>query len=395
MASSTPGLFATLHRLLIPRPDTVSLQEKLVSGLTGMVAILLVMAVSAQFLAPADLPWVVASMGASAVLLFAVPHGPLSQPWNLIGGHLISAAIGISIAQLVPETISAAALAVGLAISVMYITRCLHPPGGATALTAVVGGPSIQALGYQYMVTPILLNIVVMLAWALLVNNLIRNRRYPESLQRPATGSGAQRSVPPSALDIAPGDLEYAMREMGEYVDVSVSDLRSLIELTASHAAQREIGDLRCRDIMVADPRSVDYDTRSDEVWALMATLKVRGIPVVDRRRQVIGIVTVADFLRHIKGPDEHSPGARLKRFLTRSTGDTTDKPEYAGHLMNKNPITVTEDQPVMELFPIYLSHGVHHLPVVDGDGRLTGMLTPKDLLRALYSQLLHVGATA
>lgn len=393
MAPNNPGLFTTLQRLFIPRPDTVSLKEKLISGLAGMVAILLIMAISAYSLAPADLPWVVASMGASAVLLFAVPHGPLSQPWNLAGGHLISAFIGITIAQFIPETITASALAVGLAISVMYITRCLHPPGGATALTAVVGGPSIQALGYQYMVTPILLNVVVMLAWALLINNLIHNRRYPESLKQTTASVRQRRTAPKSALDIAPGDLEYAMREMGEYVDVSVSDLRALIELTASHAAGRKLGGVRCHDIMTPAPDSVDYDTRTDTVWRLMAKFKVRGIPVVDRHQRVIGIVTVADFLHHIEGPDRHGPGERLKRFLTRSTTDTTDKPEYAGHLMSKRPVTVNEDQAVMELFPIYLSQGCHHLPVVDADGRLTGMLTPKDLLRALYDQLLHIGA--
>ena len=394
MKPNLPTAVRRVLTLFLPRPDTVQFREKLVSGLAGLVGIALIMAVSAHFLAPADLPWVVASMGASAVLLFAVPHGPLSQPWNFVGGHLISAFIGISVAQQVPGTVVAAALAVGLAISVMYVPRCLHPPGGATALTAVVGGDSVQALGYHYMVTPILINVAVMLAWALLINNLISNRRYPESLGRgmdAAGGGGAGAGG--GGLSITAGDLEYAMREMEEYIDISVSDLRSLVELTAAHAARRELGEVLCRDIMTRDPVSVDYDTPVETVWQRMAELKVRAMPVVDRTRRVIGILTIADFLRQVRGGGGEGLGERLLRFIVPTPGLSADKPEYAGHLMQRHPVTVGEGQHVMELFPVYLSHGVHHLPVVDDRGRLTGMLTPKNLLQALYGELLLCGA--
>jgi CBS domain-containing membrane protein len=88
-------------------------------------------------------------MGASAVLLFAVPLGPLSQPWNFVGGHLISGLIGVTIAQWVPDMVVASTLAVSLAIFVMYVTRCLHPPGGATALTVVAGSYQLQERGFH------------------------------------------------------------------------------------------------------------------------------------------------------------------------------------------------------------------------------------------------------
>ena len=387
---------AELYRAFLPSPDTVPMREKLVSGLAGLVGIALIMLVSAQFLAPRDLPWVVASMGASAVLLFAVPHGPLSQPWNFVGGHLISAFIGITVAQLVPDTVLAASLAVGIAISVMYITRCLHPPGGATALSAVVGGPTVQALDYQYMVTPVLINLVVMLAWALLVNNLLGNRRYPEKLRKPATSpvEGKPQNVV-AGLGVRPEDLDYAMRELGEYIDLSVSDLRALVELTAAHAARRELGKLTCGDIMTPDPARVRYDTPVEEAWRKMGELRVRALPVVDERERVIGILTIADFLRQVKQSGEGALAERLRRFIRPSSGLTTDKPEYAGHLMTRDPVVIRVSQHVMDLFPIYLSEGVHHLPVVDEEGRLTGMVTPKDLLRALYGELLRCGGAS
>ena len=176
-----PGRFRTLF---FPPADNVSLGEKALSGLAALGGIGLVMLASSLFLAPRDLPWVVASMGASAVLLFAVPLGPLSQPWPFVGGHLISGVIGVTVAALIPEPVTAAAVAVSLAIFVMYLTRCLHPPGGATALTVVVGGDAVHALGYQYLLTPVLLNVAVMLSWALLINNLLPNRYYPNTLKK-------------------------------------------------------------------------------------------------------------------------------------------------------------------------------------------------------------------
>ena len=383
-----------LLRAFLPSPDTVGIGEKVISGLAGLVGIGLIMAVSAQFLAPRDLPWVVASMGASAVLLFAMPHGPLSQPWNFVGGHLISAFIGITVAKLVPDTVTAAALAVGTAISVMYITRCLHPPGGATALSAVVSGPAVHALGYRYMVTPVLVNVVVMFAWALFINNVLGNRRYPEKLRKPATGPASESPGKVVAgLGVAPEDLDYAMRELGEYIDLSASDLRALIELTAAHAARRELGTLTCRDIMTRNPAAVEYDTPVEQAWQKMAELKVRALPVVDHRRHVIGILTIADFLRQVKAPTGEPLAERLRRFLIPSRELHTDKPEYTGHLMTRKAVTVREDQHVMDLFPVYLSEGVHHLPVVDREGRLVGMVTPRDLLRALYGELLRCGA--
>ena len=131
-------LFTALVGMLLSVPGAVPLQT-LCFGLLG---IALVYWTSALLAPGGASTLVVASMGASAVLLFAVPHGPLSQPWALIGGHMVSAFIGVSCATLVPDTITAAALAVGLAIGAMHLLRCIHPPGGATALAAVVSGPS-------------------------------------------------------------------------------------------------------------------------------------------------------------------------------------------------------------------------------------------------------------
>jgi CBS domain-containing membrane protein len=158
--------------------------EKWVSGAGGLTGILGVMLVSQAYLGLSGSASLVASMGASAVLLFAVPHGPLSQPWAVFGGHLVSAIIGVACAGLHSQPLMASALAVALAISAMYYLRCIHPPGGATALTAVTGGDAVHALGFHYVLTPVLLNVLVILLVAIVFNFPFPWRRYPAAWVR-------------------------------------------------------------------------------------------------------------------------------------------------------------------------------------------------------------------
>jgi CBS-domain-containing membrane protein len=123
-------------------------------------------------------PLLIGSFGASAVLIYAAIDSPLAQPRNLVGGHIISAIVGVTCFKLLGETDLSCAMAVSLAITVMLLTKTLHPPGGATALIAVIT-PSIWPLGYYYVVTPAGLGAVIMLLVAMITNNLANKRRYP------------------------------------------------------------------------------------------------------------------------------------------------------------------------------------------------------------------------
>jgi len=121
----------------------------------------------------------VASMGAASVLLFTQPNSSMSQPWALVGGHLVSSSAGVMAALLISDPALAAATAVALAIAGMLAFRCLHPPGGAAALGAVLGGDSVTSLGFYYVLTPVLFNAIVLLCLAVIINNLYPGRRYP------------------------------------------------------------------------------------------------------------------------------------------------------------------------------------------------------------------------
>jgi CBS domain-containing membrane protein len=160
-------------------PARATLRDVLRSGLGGCVAIAAIVYFCDRFVGGQSGSLLVASMGASAVLLFALPHGPLSQPWAVLGGHGCSALIGVACAALIPDVSLAGALAVGSSIALMQVLRCVHPPGGATALSAVIGGPTVHALGLRYVLTPVLLNALVIVSVAVAFNSLLGTRRYP------------------------------------------------------------------------------------------------------------------------------------------------------------------------------------------------------------------------
>jgi CBS-domain-containing membrane protein len=162
-------------------PPRVGLREILWSWLGGFLGIAAVAYLNYQFVEGLGAVLLIASLGASAVLVFGAIKSPLAQPRNLVGGHLLSALIGVTAFKLLGGHLwLAAALAVATSIAVMHATRTLHPPGGATALMAVIGGAKISQMGYLFVVLPVGAGVVILLLVALLVNNLIPERRYPE-----------------------------------------------------------------------------------------------------------------------------------------------------------------------------------------------------------------------
>ncbi len=223
----------TLAAYLGIEADTTEHREKWLSGMGGFIGILVVAWVSSKVVAGYALPYLVASMGASAVLVFAAPHGKFSQPWSLCGGHVISALIGVACARWVPHVSTAGALAVGLTIVAMHYLRCIHPPSGGTALVAVLGGPQIQALGFSYAVVPVGLNVLLLLLAALLLNYPFPWRRYPLHLHRHLLPP-RQEAVPETALNSR--DLEYALKHIGSQVDVTAEELEHIYRLAEQHA---------------------------------------------------------------------------------------------------------------------------------------------------------------
>lgn len=171
-------------RYVLYRETLIDTKEHVLTFLGAFVGIGLVGFINSRYFVLNDNLFLIGSFGASSVLIYGVINSPLAQPRNLIGGHLISALIGVTVHQLIPgETWLAAALAVSLSIVAMQITKTLHPPGGATALIANIGSEKIKALGYLYVLNPVLSGVMILLAVALLFNNISSTRRYPARRQ--------------------------------------------------------------------------------------------------------------------------------------------------------------------------------------------------------------------
>jgi CBS domain-containing membrane protein len=169
-----------VSRYVMYKETLVNHKEHLWSFIGAFVGIGLIAFIQSQSLSQYENIFLIGSFGASSVLIYGAIQSPLAQPRNLIGGHIISALIGVTVYKFLPDIIwLTAPMAVALSIVAMQITKTLHPPGGATALIAVTGTPKITTLGYMYVVSPVLTGCLILFGVALIFNNITRNRRYP------------------------------------------------------------------------------------------------------------------------------------------------------------------------------------------------------------------------
>lgn len=333
--------------------------------------------------------WLVGPMGASAVLLFCLPASPLAQPWPVIAGNTLSAVVGVTVAHHVDSVLLAAPLAGGLAIAAMFSLRCLHPPGGAVALTAVLAGPAVMQMGYRFALLPVALNSALMVTGALIYNNLT-GRRYPHS-QQPQQNAHATADPAPSArVGFTSEDLDAVLAQYGQVLDVSRDDLEDIIVATESHAYSRRFGVITCGAIMSKDVVTLEFGTSLLEAWRLMRHHRVHALPVINRARRVIGIVSQTDFLAHSDIGDPATIGKRLRELLSKSGVTHSEKPEVVGQIMTAKVVTAKLDTPIAELVPLMADSGLHHIPVVDDENRFAGIVTQSDLVAALYQSRLR-----
>jgi CBS domain-containing membrane protein len=362
-------------RALWPAPVRVDARERW-RAVGGAAAGILFAGAISHWLAGAGglSPWLVAPIGASAVLVFAVPGSPMAQPWAVVGGNTVSALVGIACVLAIPEPALAAAAAVGLAIALMFALRCLHPPGGATALFAVLA----QASSFQFAAFPVLTNSLLLVLGGIAYNTLT-GRAYPHVQSAPGQGPARPGSRFTSA------DLDTALKHFNQVLDVSRDDLETLLHDAESAAYQRKLGDLRCADVMTPEPLAVQFGTPLDEAWALMRKRGIKALPVTDRARRIAGIVTVADFMRHADLDQHDGIGERLRGLVKRLGLTHNERPEVVGQIMTRQVQVASADRYLIELVPVFSQGGHHHIPIIDAEKRLVGIITQSDLVGALY----------
>ncbi len=241
----------TLLSIIGVELSAVSYREKILSALGGLIAIVSLIWVTRQALGLQGAMCLIASMGASGVLLFAVPHGQLSQPWPVIAGNVFSAFVGVLCYRCIPYEGLAAGAALGISILLMHQLKCIHPPGGATALTAVLGGDAVHALGFKFVVFPVLINVLIMVGVAILFNWGFKWRRYPAALGR----KNLSLKPHPLGLETSHEDIVKALRNLDSFVDITEEELLQLSRMIAREREARLLKTARQR-VRSAEPEA-------------------------------------------------------------------------------------------------------------------------------------------
>lgn len=321
-------------------------------GLTGLVTALLLPDAT-------TLPYLVAPMGASAVLVFALPAAPLAQPRAVLLGNFVSALCGVGAVQLFADPLLAGALGAGIAILVMQLLRCTHPPGGAVALFTAFGGDAVREAGFAFALLPIGLNSLLLVALGIAFNNLAGSR-YPHRAE-PATTASPRTSDQPATqrTGFTDGDVKAVLDRLEDRPDIEAADLAGLLRAVEAEAFSRRKPLPLCFDIMSRDVVTCHAGDRADAALALMDKKRVSALPVLDDKGHVTGLA-----------PRDVLAG----------------KPEaLVREVMLSGACMVAVDSPAAALVPL-LSDGVHHQAVVVWrNGSLAGLITQTDLLASLW----------
>lgn len=357
-----------LHaRLFEPLLAGATLRERLIGCVGALCCIALTglicrMALGNQ--ADLHLPLIVAPLGASAVLLFAVPASPLAQPWSIIGGNTISALTGVAVAHVVHDQTMAIGVGVSLAIAAMSFTRCLHPPGGAAALTAIIGGPVVTSAGFLFPFVPVGLNSAVLVGLGYLFHRLSK-RAYPHKPVRPAPNPHLTSDIDPDLrVGFRTEDIDSALEALHETYDVSADDLEIILRQVELQAILRSHGAVRCGDIMSRDVVAVEVRDDVELARSRLITHGIRLLPVLDTDRRLVGTVGL--------------------RELVGAAG------EVGSHM--SRPVTTARDAAALTLLPTLTDGRTHAVIVVDAELRIQGLITQTDLLGAV-AKLLPLAA--
>ncbi|ASY72549.1 membrane protein [Sinorhizobium fredii USDA 205] len=379
---------AVLLRRFMPSLVPVNGWERLRSSCGALIGILLTGFISTLAIGTdASLPLLIAPMGASAVLLFAAPSSPLAQPWSILGGNVVASTVGVTCALFIADPVVAAAVAIAVAIGAMLVLGCLHPPSGAVALTAVLGGPAIREAGYAFVLSPVAVNSLLILAVALVFNNLT-GRRYPH-LAPAVNVHKTQDPLPSQRLGVVPEDLQAVLAQYGEVVDISPEELDSFIHQAQIRAFTRRSGEITCGEIMSRDVLTVAPDTALRKAWRMLVEHRIQALPVVTEKDGMVGILTQMDFMKHTTLTADGRLQIGLRERIGNIIGLPAKSPRFVSEIMTTRVQSALPETMVAKLVPPMADMGLHHMPVVDADNRVVGIVTQSDLIAALFQRRL------
>lgn len=351
---------------LKPNYKVLPVKERILSGVGALCGLAISSLISWYVLGGIN-AWYIAPMGASSVLLFAVPNSPLAQPWNVIIGNILAGVIGVTCTQLLSDSTTAFSLAVGFAIFMMMTTDSLHPPSGAVAITAVLGGDAVHRLGFNFILYPVLLNSILLLVFAVFFNRLI-GRHYPLTAH---LNERSKDPTPTQKVSIQPKDIEYALDHHTELLDISQYDLEKIILQAQVHANERSMSTFVCQDIMSRDVIRLHEEDDIYQALDKFKSVNLMSLPVVNAQEKLVGTLALYEVVEWFKG----------------ATDPRNSWQHYVKQIMSRRVVTVEPSQPIQDLVPYFVEKSFNYIPVVEQE-RLIGIVSRADMIAALQQQI-------
>lgn len=310
--------------------------------------------------------FLMAPLGATAVLVFCVPNSPLAQPWSAVVGNVTAALVTLLVLPIVPAPWSVG-VAVGAAITAMMFVRALHPPGGAVALLTALDPSVASEAGLLFALMPVGLTTAV-LVLAAIVYNRATGRVYP--FRHPETD---ETGNPALRLGLTTEKLSELLDRFNQSTNLGVADLGRLLAAAEAEAAQHRFDGTTCVDIMTTTLITVRSDTPIPDAARLFRSHAIKSLPVVDEDMILRGLVLQADLLHIVATQDR--PTAWRQRSPLRTVSDVMRPADRA----------VPDDMPVGVLLNRLAVHGSEVVPVTR-EQRLVGILTRSDIMRLLLA---------
>lgn len=325
--------------------------------------------------------WMVAPLGASAVLIFAAPNSPLAQPWSVVVGNTLSALVALFLLSVLPHAEWVVALALGLAIVAMMATRALHPPGGAVAFLIEMGGTS----DWHTTLAPVAIGSILLVAVGIVWNRLT-GRVYPFRQPSQPGLHGTMDAPPAMRIGLDPAELATILEDYRQSANVGVADLQRLIGAAEQAAAARRMEAFTCADIMSRDLVTVGPDAPLGVVAEHFRKRGFTSLPVVAEEGRLMGVIFQLDLIRRAR-EDAFRLHRSLLAALVRLIDDHRAKAPVAQDIMQTAVQRVTPMTPVGALLPMLADGGAEAVPVVVGP-KIVGIVTRTDLVSALAQRL-------
>ena len=354
---------------LKPNFKVLPLKERLVCGFGALLGLTLSSLISWWVLGDIN-AWYIAPMGASSVLLFAVPASPLAQPWNMIIGNTLAGFIGVTCALYLPNLTEAFSIAVALSIFLMMTTDSLHPPSGAVAITAVLGGKNVHDMGYAFIAYPVLLNSLLLLLIAIGFNRML-GRQYPQTAQ---LNLRSNDPTPTQKVTIQPQDIQNVLEHQPQLLDISEYDLQNIILKAQQIANARVVNELTCQDLMSKDVTMLNAQDDIHLALDKFKQINLMSLPVVNDARQLVGTLALYDVVEWFK----------------RAADPKASWEHQVQQIMNRQVVTVQPSQPIQDLVPYFVERSFNYIPVVEQQ-QLIGMISRADMIAALNQQLIQL----